>query len=492
MTPLRQIVRSCLAAALLAVGLGVAQAQDALPAPVRAALDIAGVPADAMHAVAIPLHWWGRTWAHGADHSAQPASTMKIVTTVVALDRLGPNLRGRTELLSAAPQDGELLRGDLVLRGGADPELGWPQLMELLTELRDRGIREIAGDLVLDRTLFRPARMDLGRPPFDEAPEFRYNVIPDALLANGNLMGLELRADTAGVQARSVPRLDGLEFGSTMGLVDARCNDWDDHWQFPQLQDDGQRLRIELRGNFPRGCTVRTELQLFERNRLIELSVRTLWARLGGSWRGGVREGAAPADARVLAQRVSRPWGEVLRFMNKSSDNALTRLLYLQLGVPRMKDAPQATTAELAEREVRAWFAEHGIDDTGLVLENGSGLSRSERITPRQLAKLIRTALAGRHANELMMSLPTVGVDGTMRNRLKTGPATGWTRLKTGTLRNVVALAGVVRDGSGRPWVMAAMVNHDKAGGTRPALDALVDWIAQGRALPIGPFGEGS
>jgi D-alanyl-D-alanine carboxypeptidase/D-alanyl-D-alanine-endopeptidase (penicillin-binding protein 4) len=148
-----------------------AHADDALPPAVQDALDRVEVPAQAMHAIAVPLHWWGRTWAHQADRPAQPGSAMKVVTTVVALDRLGPNLRGRTELLSAAPLDGDVLRGDLVLRGGADPELGWPQLWQLFNELREQGVREIGGDIVLDRSLFRPARIDQGLPPFDDGPE---------------------------------------------------------------------------------------------------------------------------------------------------------------------------------------------------------------------------------------------------------------------------------------------------------------------------------
>jgi D-alanyl-D-alanine carboxypeptidase/D-alanyl-D-alanine-endopeptidase (penicillin-binding protein 4) len=460
-----------------------AMARDALPAPVREALAAAAVPEEAMGGIAIPLQRWAWTWSHGADRPMQPGSAMKVLTGVVAMDRLGPNLRGRTELLSAARIEGEVLRGDLVLRGGADPELGWPQLWQLLNELREQGVREIAGDIVLDRSLFRPARIDQGLEPFDGAPEFAYNVIPDALMLSGNLMGLEIAADAHAVRARTVPRIDGVELQSAQMLNDARCADWGDTWQPPLVKTDGPGVHIELRGAFPRGCTVRLQLQLFDRERLAALMLQTLWSRLGGSLRGQVREGSAPADARMLAQRVARPWGEVLRQMNKQSDNTLTRLLYLQLGVPDMAAEAQRTTLELAERAVRRWLDEQGIPSTGLVLDNGSGLSRSERITPRQLALVIRQALHGRHASELLMSLPTVGVDGTMRNRLKDSPAAGWARLKTGTLRNVAALAGVVRDAGGHSWILVAMINHAHAQRARPALDALVDWIARGRSL---------
>jgi D-alanyl-D-alanine carboxypeptidase/D-alanyl-D-alanine-endopeptidase (penicillin-binding protein 4) len=150
-------------------------------------------------------------------------------------------------------------------------------------------------------------------------------------------------------------------------------------------------------------------------------------------------------DTRVLARRQSRPWGEVLRHLNKTSDNALTRLLFLELGVAAMDGEPQATTRDLADRAVRQWLAVHGIADAGLVLDNGSGLSRSERITPWQLASMLRVAHAGRHAAELAMSLPVAGVDGGLRRRLADSPAAGWARLKSGTLRNVVSLAGYVQ-----------------------------------------------
>ena len=467
-----------------------AGADDKLPAPVAAALHEAGLPDDAIAVIVLPQGHRGKPkLAHQSDRAMQPASTMKLVTSVVALDRLGPNHRGFTELWSAAPQDGDTLRGDLVLRGGADVELGLPQLWALLAELRWQGIRELDGDVILDRNLFRPARMDLGLAPFDAQPEFDYNLIPDALHLAESLLTVELRSLTDGVvQARTLPPLPGLALDAVlMTRSDRACKDWDDDWISPPLTttDADGTLRIALRGGFPGGCTQRVGLQLVERNLLADKLLRHAWQSLGGVWSGTVREGAAPADARLLARRTSRPWGELLRHLNKTSDNAWTRLLYLQLGVAAMASEPSMTTSDLAAREVRRWFAEHGITSEGLVLENGSGLSRSERITPRQLAELLRESQRGQHASELLMSLPVAGVDGTLRKRLKDSPATGWARLKTGTLKNVAALAGIVPDGRGRRWIVAAMVNHDDAGKGRAALDALVDWLARG--APAAP-----
>lgn len=476
---------------------GRAQAADPLPAAVAAALARAGVPEDAFAAVALPLGHRARAWHHRSALAVAPASTMKLVTSIVALDRLGADHRGYTELRSAAPLEGGVLRGDLVLRGGADPELGVPQFWALLMELRSAGVAEIAGDLVVDRTLFRPARMDLGLAPFDGAPEFAYNVVPDALHLAGSLLALEISSAGGAVQARSVPALEGITVTSRMQLSERRCEDWDRDWLPARVLEAGAQLTIELNGAFPRGgaagCQVRTQLQLIDRQRLTEALFRTLWAQLGGRFTGSVRQGAAPADTRLLVRRPGRPWGELLRNLNKRSDNAQARMLFLSLGLAAMASEPQTPTAELAARAVRAWLAGHDIAAPGLVLDNGSGLSRSERIAPLTLARMLEVAWRGPWAAELMMSLPVVGSETALA--LHDSPAAGWARMKGGTLRDVAALAGYVRDAQGRPWALAMMINHAQAGRARGALHAMVDAVARGGpfepAALVGPLGEG-
>ena len=218
-----RVWRAGLCAAALLAGAGPVR-PDTLPEPVRTALARAQVPPEALGAIAIPLTGLARSWSHRAEVPMQPASTIKVLTSIVALDRLGANLRSRTELLATGPVVQGMLQGDLVLRGGADPDFGWPQLWAFLEELRAQGVREIAGDLVLDRTLFSPAREDIGVPPFDESPEWPYNVIPDALHLNGSLLGIELRAGADTWQARTVPLIEGIAFeGGELQLVEGPC-----------------------------------------------------------------------------------------------------------------------------------------------------------------------------------------------------------------------------------------------------------------------------
>nr|WP_316642433.1 D-alanyl-D-alanine carboxypeptidase/D-alanyl-D-alanine-endopeptidase [uncultured Roseateles sp.] len=446
----------------------------------QAALDQSGLPADALGLMAFPLDAPAKGLRHHERRAMQPASTMKLLTTVVALDRLGPNTRGRTDLLADEAPAGDTLRGPLYLRGGADGDLDFAALWQLLSELRERGVRRIEGGLVLDRTLFNPARMDLGQPAFDQTPEFYYNVVPDALQLNGNLLSFALSSDERQVTVRVQPGWVPVELRNRLALNDKPCGEWGGDWTTPATTriegPDGPRMLIELQGSFPRQCSKQTWMNLVDRNLLAEAAVRTLWAQLGGELLGATREEATPGTARVLATHQSRTLAELVWGMNKRSDNPLTRMVYLRLGADA---ASPARTADAAEQVVRAWFKSQRIDDRGLVLDNGSGLSRTERISPAQLAALLQAAYRGLYAPELLASLPIVGVDGAWTVRLKDSPAAGRARIKTGTLRNVVAVAGYVTDARKRVWVVVAFINDERAREGRPVLDAVIDWVAR-------------
>jgi D-alanyl-D-alanine carboxypeptidase/D-alanyl-D-alanine-endopeptidase (penicillin-binding protein 4) len=280
-----------------------------------------------------------------------------------------------------------------------------------------------------------------------------------------------------------VPTVQGVRIDtSELRLNDQPCNNWDAEWVPPRAQDEATGVTVVLQGAYPRQCRRADEMQLVDRTRYAGLVFAQGWREMGGQWAGTVREAAVPAEpaARVLAERRSRPWGEVLRPLIKTSDNTLARLLFLELGVPGMAQAPQARTIDLARAAVQRWFADKGLPAQGLVMDNGSGLSRSERISPMAMARLVEWVWGSRHAPDLLMALPVAGVDGTLRNRLKASPATGLARLKTGSLKNVAALAGVVKDPRGRPWAVALMVNHDSGpSAARPVLDAFIDDFAR-------------
>lgn len=484
---IRSILRPALAA-LLFGALPFAHAQ--LPGPVLQALQQHGIAADEIGVLV--LRGEQVLASHQPALPMQPASTMKLVTTLVGLERLGPAFRGRTELLSSGQVRAGVLRGDVVLKGGADADLSGEVLADLLRALRYQGIDRIEGDLVLDRALFQPARLDIGMPPFDESPEAYYNVIPDALLVNKNMLQVDMRSTASRLQLRMHPELERVSVASEMTLVDADCARWEDGWQLPQArrQPDG-RVKVVLRGTFPRNCNRSYGINVLERDDYVGRLARRTWRDLGGKWNGRIVDGAAPPDARLLAAHVSRALPELVRDINKSSDNALARTLFLSLGSLQADPvagslplpAPQhgETTFARADAAVRGWLREQRIDDDGFVIDNGSGLSRIERVTAHQMAYLLQAGLRSQWAPEFQASLPIGAVDGTMRRRLQGSPAAGRARLKTGSLRNVAALAGYVPDANGNPCVVVAMVNSEQAGNGRgrAVLDTLVDWVAR-------------
>lgn len=481
-----------LAAVLTASSLAHAQ----LPEPVAQALRTTGIAEDAVSLLV--LRDDQTVLSHLADRPMQPASTMKLVSTLVGLETLGPVFRGRTELRTTGELQGDTLKGDLVLRGGADVDLSGEALENMLRSLRYQGIRKIQGHLVIDRQLFNPARADLGAPPFDESPEAYYNVIPDAAMINKNMLQLDLRSTGTQLKVQMQPALQGVTIAHDMKLIDANCENWESGWKLPEAvpQKDGG-IKLMLHGTFPKNCNQSYSINVVDRQEYVDRLFRETWKRLGGTISDTTIEGATPPGSRQLAAHLSRTLPEIVRDTNKPSDNLLARLIFLSLGAleadPALGSRPQAGSAELtfsrSDAAVRNWMRVHGINDAGLVLENGSGLSRTERITPAQMGGLLQAGLRSPWAPEFQSSMPIVAVDGTMRRRLHGSPAAGRARMKTGTLSNVVALAGYVPDATGKPLVVVAFVNSSLAGGGRgrAVVDSLVDWVARlgGPALPV-------
>ena len=473
----------------------------ALPPGIGTLLQMSNLPEDALGAVVLRLSDGKTVISHGADKALQPASTMKVLTAIVGLDRLGPAYRARTELRSAAQIEKGVLKGDLILRGLGSTDFLWEDFERMLLSLRHRGVTTIQGNLIVDRTFFQPDRLDLGVPPFDESPEFRYNVIPDALLLNMSLAQYDIETDSERVQIRLTPALDGVSVISNMTFADRPCEKWEDGWKIPTtVKAENGEIRVYLNGTFPKNCSQTLNINVVDRADYVDRLFRATWRRLGGSFTGEVIEAKVAETPRysdtslkLLAEHRARPLAEVARNINKSSDNTYTRVVMLTLGALSSPATNATTTATVAdadknltslqkgEAEIRAWMRAKGIDDNGLVLENGSGLSRLERIKPAQLASVLLAAYRSKWAPEFMSSLPIAGVDGSMRNRMKDSPAAENARIKTGSLRDVVSIAGYVTDANGNVNVVVAMINHPKAisAGGRRILDALLDWVAK-------------
>ena len=177
--------------------------------------------------------------------------------------------------------------------------------------------------------------------------------------------------------------------------------------------------------------------------------------------------------ARALALAESPPLAEVVREINKYSNNVMARQLFLTLSGER------PASAEGARRRITTWLADKPLQLPGLVLDNGSGLSRSERIAADSLTQLLLAAWKSPVMPELMASLPLAGIDGTLKKRLGNSAASGRAHLKTGYLEGVRAIAGYVLDSHGKRWVVVFLINDARSRLGKPAIDALLKWVAE-------------
>jgi serine-type D-Ala-D-Ala carboxypeptidase/endopeptidase (penicillin-binding protein 4) len=451
------------------------------------ALNTRGLPETSLGASVVRISDGKVIWQQRAEVPLQPASTMKVVTSIVALDTLGPAFRARAELVTSAPIVDGVLKGDLVLRGYGNPDFEWEDFRRMLLSLREAGggkaIQRVAGNFIVDRQFFSPSRLDVGVSPFDETPEFRYNVIPDATLINTNLLRFDIETDASGFRIRTTPALDGVKLISNMSLADRACDKWEEGWRIPTtVKSASGEIRVYLEGDFPRNCAASPAINVIDRADYAARLFQSIWRGLGGEFSGAVLEASTPLPNqgfRVLAEHRSRALAEFTRNINKVSDNTITRTAYLLLGAGERAD-PQQTSLAKAEATVRAWMRSRAIDDDGMVIDNGSGLSRSERLTARQLAEILRAAARSKWAPEFVSSLPIAATDGSMRARLRDTPAAETARIKTGSLRNVVSVAGYVTDRRGDTYAVAAMINDDRAirAGGRQVLDTLLERVA--------------
>lgn len=448
-----------------------------LPADVEAALEAARIPAQSM---AVWVQDLGRGPGTGlpppriawqADQPLNPASLMKLLPTFAALETLGPAYTWRTPVwLQGSIQDGAL-DGSLVIRGQGDPRLVVERVWSLLRRVQGLGIREIKGDIVLDRSAF--SLVEHSPAEFDGEPHRPYNVGPDALLLNQRVQVLSFWPDAGARVARvSVePALAGVSVPATVPLAPGPCADW----RAGLRADFTDPARLQFAGAFTAACGERQWPVAYAdptsyNTRLLQAQ----WRDIGGTLRGRVREGAAPVDTPPSFELVSPPLSEVVRDINKFSNNVMAQQVFLTL--PWAARGAPATVA--AAREQLALWAQARLGDAagGLVVDNGSGLSRENRVSARGLGRLLQVAWASPQMPEFVASLPVAGADGTTR-RLKA--LEGRAHLKTGSLRDVAGIAGYLHTPGGRRFAVVALVNHPQAAAARPAFEALLLGLLQ-------------
>lgn len=467
-------------AALLAAGLGLAtlplaEAQPSLPNRLQVVINGHQLPAGS-YGFHVQEVGNGTTLLDiNATTPLNPASTMKVLTTLAALEQLGPAYVWHTELYALGNVSNGTLEGDLLVRGGGDPYLLEDQVRNMLKALQRQGVRRISGDLVVDTSYFDPVVTQDG--PIDNQQDRAYNVLPNALMSNFQAVTFYFRPSDDGqhVEITADPALSNLQISNNLTIKQGACEGYQRGISFDS--DAGRPDRVAFDGRFPSGCSeyslVRAVLTpetfffgLFDR----------LWRELGGEFNGSLRQGVAPVGVQPLVEWYSPPLSEVIRYINKFSNNLMTRQTLLTLGAERFETP---ATVDSGQTVVGEYLDMLGLDYNGLEVSNGSGLSRDSRISPALLGRVLQHGYDSPYMAEFIASLPLNGIDGTMRNRLRSEALRGNMHIKTGTLDEVSAVAGYVTASSGKQYTVVGMLNHSLAdrGPGVELMDALLTWV---------------
>jgi D-alanyl-D-alanine carboxypeptidase/D-alanyl-D-alanine-endopeptidase (penicillin-binding protein 4) len=476
---------------------------DTIPKAVITSLDRNQIPRNAISIAVVELEHQktGKQTTKNilgwrAQEPMNPASAIKLLTTLSGLDILGPQYRWRTNIYTDGMIRQGTLKGNLYLQGTGDPKLVPEELAKLMKALQALGIQKIDGNLFFDRSAYAPSVME--HNTIDGESLRAYNVPPDPLLYAFRTLSFQLgKSRTADfIDIRYSPAMSQLQIDNQMQLVDRPCDNWKSNMRFnldPESMGNNsntnktdQLLIAQFSGAFPNDCKgVYYNVVALDANTFLTQGFTAAWEQAGGAWvKTPVGKSATvPLAARLLLQFEGINLADDVQDINKYSNNVMARQLLLTLALEKMG---KPATTENGELVIQSWLKQMGLEFPGLVIENGSGLSRNEAISAEQMNQLLATARNLPASEIFYNSLPLAGSDGTMRNRLMTQlrkflhlKKKPEVRIKTGSLADVRAISGYVLSKSGKLYAVSSFINHPNAWKGLEAHDQLLTWLLE-------------
>jgi D-alanyl-D-alanine carboxypeptidase/D-alanyl-D-alanine-endopeptidase (penicillin-binding protein 4) len=476
-----------------AVGLGVVLAgtlHGAVPGPLRSALQAAltSPPGHAASWGALAMTADGTVvYATNASRTFIPASNTKLFSGALALDRLGAAQVLRTPLLASASPDADgVLKSDLWIVGQGDPALGAnptnslfiDALQPLADLLYRQGVRQIEGDLVVCDAAVRTPAAGPGWDP-EDLIEW-YGAPVSAFVVNDNTFRVVATpAETAGL-----PGLFRVEPDLPSIRVDWKVVTSTNKTHAVSYVREPATGLVRFSGRIPLGSRPWTpELSVAQAPQHFGESLRDSLGRRGIDVSGGIRVVHATngIPSQELATWTSEPLALRLRRCLKPSQNLHAQLLLVQVGMEAARTLPDPGVSDdqLGLRQLPAFLRRAGVPEGSVRLEEGSGLSRTNAVTPAATVALLRYMRHHADSAAWMSALPVGGVDGTLKNRFRKGPATGNVRAKTGSLRGVNALGGYLTTAAGEEITFAIYANEATADPeARTRMDRWVELLA--------------
>lgn len=483
--------------------------QETLPAPVKKALKAANLPESSIsfsiRKISAKTNSSISKFDWQSNVAMNPASTMKLVTSLAALDLLGPQYRWKTNVYTNGNIQQGVLQGDLIWQGSGDPKLIPEELSKIMASIRQLGINQIDGDLIFDRSAYAPETKSSA--PGDGESQRSYNVAPDPLLYAFQTISFRLNNNNGEPEVSYTPRLANLKVNNKLQNTSGGCGDWTKLAKASVIKSGNEEWTASFLGKLPKQCKdLHWNIVAIGPDDFLKQGLMAAWEDAGGEWKRTpqVKPGKVPTFAKLLVSHQGTVLGDAVKDVNKYSNNVMARHLFLTIALE--KTGKPATIQE-SDRLTREWLKKNQLNIPELVIENGSGLSNIERISAQNMTQVLTYSLKSKYHDVFLHSLPIAGTDGTMRNRLidrlksifighanaangdgfkpditmpqalqKTGAF-----IKTGSLSSVRSIAGFVVSKSGEVYAISSMINHAQAAkGGIATQDALLSWLLEG------------
>lgn len=445
---------------------------ELLPIGVRSALQVRDIPAESLsiHVEDVETGEFVLEWM--ADEPRNPASTMKLLTTLVALDTLGPAYRWKTDVYAFGEVSNGFLDGNLLLKGYGDPFLVTERVWQMQRGIRQAGISHISGDLLLDDSYFDVGSYDPAA--FDRQPLRAYNVAPNALLMNFKVVRYRFEPDGQSVSVRLDPQLDNLQVDNRLRLVPGYCGGYQRGITVTNSSDDD---RVRFSGRFPDGCKrYAMDRTVLSHNAFAYGLFTSLWRESGGTFKGGWQNVVLASEAEPILTFESPPLVDMISSVNKHSNNVMARQILYTLSAEMLGEPG---TEAGGRQVIDEWLGRNKLRFGELALENGAGLSREARITAKDMGALLRFAWGQPYMPEYLASMSLTGLDGTLSRRFRDSDLAGKAHLKTGSLDHVTAIAGYLQARSGRRFSVVMLHNFEDVhrGPGEEVQEALLRWL---------------
>ncbi len=388
------------------------------------------------------------------------------------MEALTPAYRWKTEVYREGELRHGVLNGSLMIKGNGDPSFKAQDFWRLLMSLQQAGVREIKGDLVIDKSLF--AKELSVRSAFDDETWRAYNALPTAFLVNGRSTSFRFSVQDDTVIVNQEFELPQVQIINNMKPTLDACGDWRNYFRYT-VNPKAEGVTVSFSGTYSAGCEERyLELSVLSDEQYAFYTFKKLWKEIGGKFSGKLQVREIPLIATKVFEQQSDPLGYVVRDINKWSNNLMARQLLLTMAIEKNSIPANEENGTAVVKQV---LSSKGLHFNELVIENGAGLSRIERISAEHLGQMLTTAYNSAVMPEFIASLPILALDGTVKKRLEHSAMQGNAHLKTGSLDGVSAIAGYVLDQHKKCNIVVMLVNHTQAAASKGVQDALIQAI---------------